>query len=211
VDSATPPPSYSGPAAAQAAAPYVYAATDERPRTPREVELCHEASQFDWLYFGSYVLLDAGSVALDETVFQLSSHSGIRLLGPGLIGLMWGGTIGGGYLSLPKCEPSLVRSPPPEGDVRTSWPAAVAFALLAGATAPILVGVETGTGAVTLPWSTAERSGRLFAAGGGAFVGALLPYIPFLSPKTWSAAKELEHIRAGADVTGAFVTYTTRF
>jgi hypothetical protein len=50
---------------------------------------------------------------------------------------------------------------------------------------------------------------RLILAGTGGALGALLPYL--LPPKTWRAAKELEHLRAGADAHGAFVGYTIRF
>ena len=32
---------------------YVYAATDYRPRQPREIALCEKASSFDWLYTGT--------------------------------------------------------------------------------------------------------------------------------------------------------------
>jgi hypothetical protein len=94
--------------------------------------------------------------------------------------------------------------------------AAVATPLLAGATAPLLVGIETGTGAVTTPWSTAERTGRLVTAGVAGAGGALLPYL--IPPKTWRAAKELQKIRVGAVAStgsaapsGALVSYTLRF
>jgi hypothetical protein len=188
---------------------YVYAATDERPRGPREEELCKTASEFDWLYSTTWFALDAGAIVLDQYVVQSAGSPAVRLLGPGLIGFMWGGFIGGTYLALPKCSPSLVRAPPPEGEVRRYWPAALALALLAGATAPFIVGIETGTGAVTDPWSTLERSGRLIAAGTAAFGGALVPYL--IPPKTWRAAKELERIRVGASASGGFVSYTLRF
>jgi hypothetical protein len=204
LDSAAPPTRTGAPTA-----PYVYAATDERPRGDVEAELCAKASQRDWLYIGGLVLLDVGSILLDANAIQLSAQTGVRLVGPGLVGLSWGATVGGGYLALPKCSPGFVGSAPPEGDVRQSWPLAISLALLAGATAPVLVGLETGTGPVTLPWSVTERSARLFVAGGAGFVGALVPYL--LPPKTWRAAKELERIRAGADATGAYLTYTVRF
>jgi hypothetical protein len=205
LDSATPPPT----AAPAASAPYVYAATDERPRTPGEKELCSTASTFDWVYWGTTVLATVGSVALDVATIHTSNETAVRLTGPGLIGLTWGAVLGGGYLSLPKCEPGLVRSGPPEGDVHRVWPGAIAIALIAGATAPLVVGIETGTGTSTLTWSTEERAGRLVTAGVAGFVGALVPYL--LPPRTWRAARELERIRMGADTKGAFATYTLRF
>jgi hypothetical protein len=207
VDSATPPPSSAS--SAPANAPYVYAATDERPRTPRERELCRAASTFDWLYWGTTVAATAGAITLDVLTIHTSNETAVRLTGPGLIGLTWGSVLGGGYLSLPKCEPGLVRSGPPEGDVHKTWPGAVAIALLAGVTAPLVVGIETGSGASTLSWSTEERAGRLITAGLAGFGGALVPYL--LPPRTWRAAKKLEEIRMGADTRGAFLSYSLRF
>jgi hypothetical protein len=130
-------------------------------------------------------------------------------MGPSLIGLSWGFTVGGGYLALPKCSPDFVTAAPPEGGVRADWPMAVGMTLLATATAPVLVGIETGSGGVTLPWSTTERSMRLVLAGAGGMVGALLPYL--LPPKTWRNAKKLEHLRAGATAHGGFVGYAFAF
>jgi hypothetical protein len=198
LDAAPPPPP-----------PYVYAATDYRPRGQEDVELCRRASHVDWLYFGGSLLADVGTITLDELAFQVSGSEGVRLLGPPLVGLSWGFTVGGGYLALPKCSPDFVQAAPPEGGVRADWPMAVGLTLLATATAPVVVGIETGVGPVTLPWSTTERSLRLVFAGAGGLVGALLPYL--LPPKTWRAAKELEHLRAGATVHGGFVGYAVSF
>ena len=189
--------------------PYVYAATDYRPRGGREIELCSRASHVDWLYLGASVLADAGSIALDELVFQVARTESERLVGPSLIGLSWGFTVGGGYLALPKCSPDFVQALPPEGGVRPDWPMAIGLTLLATATAPAIVGIETGTGPVTLPWSTTERSLRLVLAGAGGAIGALLPYL--LPPKTWRAAKELQRIRAGVTAHGGFVGYVISF
>jgi hypothetical protein len=161
------------------------------------------------LYAGGALVADVALVALDSQFFQTQSTAGVRLLGPSFIGLSWGFTIGGGYLALPKCSPDMVQAAPPEGNVRADWPVAVALTVLSMATAPVLVGIETGQGPATLPWSTGERSARLVLAGAGGTIGALLPYL--LPPKTWRAKKELEHIRAGATTGGAFVGYSTAF
>jgi hypothetical protein len=198
LDAAPPPPP-----------PYVYAATDYRPRGDREVELCKRASRVDWLYFGGSVLADVGTITLDELVFQVSGTEAVRLVGPPLVGLSWGFTVGGGYLALPKCSPDFVGAAPPEGNVRADWPMAVGMTLLATATAPALVGIETGVGPVTYPWSTTERTLRLVLAGAGGLAGALLPYL--LPPRTWRAAKELQHLRAGATAHGGFVGYAISF
>jgi hypothetical protein len=173
------------------------------------VELCKKASDVDWLYFGGALLADVGTITLDELVFQVSHTEGVRLVGPPLVGLSWGFTLGGGYLALPKCSPDFVGSAPPEGNVRADWPMVVGVSLLATATAPALVGIETGVGPVTLPWSTTERAMRLVLAGAGGLAGALLPYL--LPPKTWRAAKELEHIRAGATAHGGYLGYAISF
>jgi hypothetical protein len=187
----------------------VYAATEYRPRGSIEIDLCDRASRVDWIYAGAAVLADAGTVALDSLVLQEQTSAAGRLVGPSLIGLSWGFTLGGGYLALPKCSPDFVRAAPREGSDHADWPIAVSLSLLAAATAPVIVGIETGGGSVTLPWSTTERSLRLVLAGTGGALGAFLPYL--LPPKTWRAAKALEYIRAGADTHGAFVGYALRF
>ena len=187
----------------------MYAASDERPRGDVEVELCAKASHVDWPYLGVLVALDVVSIGADANFFQTQSSTGVRLLGPGFVGLTWGATVGGGYLAFPKCSPGFVSSAPPEGDVRQSWQLGAALALLAGVTAPPIVAIETGYGPVYVPWSTEERAARLITAGGAAFVGALVPYL--LPPRTWRAAKELEHIRAGTTAGGGFVSYTLSF
>lgn len=155
------------------------------------------------------MLADAGAIAFDSLFLQAQTGAGVRLLGPSLVGLSWGFTLGGGYLALPKCSPDFVRARPLEGGRHAVWPIAVSLSLLAGATAPVIVGVETGEGKATLPWSTTERSMRLVLAGTGGVLGALVPYL--LPPKTWRAAKQLERIRAGADAHAAFLSYSLKF
>jgi hypothetical protein len=204
VDSPPPPP----PAPRPPPAPYVYAATDERPRTSEEQKLCEKASSPDWLYIGSGIVLTAGAIVVDQ-VAQKNVTEEVRYLGPAAVGLTWGFTLGGTYLSLPKCAPDFVTSEPPEGNVRTNWEIAIVFAALAGLTAPILESVETGT--VPSQWSSGERAMRLILASGFGIAGAFIPYV--LPPKTWRAAQELEHLRASptADGRGGFVSWGIRF
>jgi hypothetical protein len=191
----------------------VYAATDERPRTPHEKELCDKAGSVDWLYLGSSLLLTAGSIALDTALRQSTAedtgHVTGRYVGASLVGLTWGFTLGGVYLALPKCSPDYVSSSPPEGNVRTDWEIAAAFAALSGLTAPVIVATETG--GIPQQWSDTERVMRLVLSSGLGVAGALLPYV--LPPKTWRAAKELEHLRAGTteDGKGAVVSWGVRF
>jgi hypothetical protein len=186
----------------------VYAATDERPRGKRETELCESASTPDWMYFGAGIVLLAGSITLDTEV-KYSSSIDVRQLGPSAVGLTWGFTLSGGYLSIPKCSMDYVGGSPPEGNVRTAWPMALAFAALAGISAPLLAATEIGVPSPS--WSDGERVTRVFLASGFGVAGALLPYA--LPPKTWRAAKELEHLRAGttADGRGGFVSWSVRF
>lgn len=196
---------------------------DIYPRNGRERELCAEASRPDWLYLGALALLDVGAIAFSSngTVkYSEDPGSGISAPaataltwgGPVAVGLTWGATIGGGWLALPKCSSSWIGEPPPEGGVREAWPLALAFALLAGATAPVVNGIAIGT--LPQSWSTEEREGHLVAAGVAGFVGALVPYL--LPPRTWSASRALERVRLGVGLmpggpTGAFLGYQTSF
>ena len=200
---ALPPPPPSPPPA------YVYAATDERPVGPRETELCAKASHPDWLYVGSGLVLTVAAITLDNELKVDTQHSFARQLGPASVGLTWGFTLGGGYLSLPKCSPDWVPSSPPEGSVRAAWPMAVAFAALAGLTAPLIEATEIGS--PLAGWTDADRVARVALASGFGVAGALIPYL--LPPKTWRAARELERLRAGAtaDGHGAFVSWGVRF
>jgi len=186
---------------------YVYAATDIRPRQTREIELCARASEFDWRYTGAMALGLVGSEYLNLAVFKQSGQPGIRLMGPGLIGLFWGGFLGGGYLSLPKCDPNWAYGSPPEGSVRAAWPMAVAITLVATATAPAMDFIFLGT--LKPEWSDTERSARVFVAMGTGAIGSLLPYI--LPPRTYRAAKEIERIRFGQVSGGPYLSYTLTF
>jgi hypothetical protein len=204
VDAAPPAPPalHSTPPVTQAsegpgASPFAPAATDERPRDDQERRLCEKASHPDWYYLAGLAVLDAGAIFVESQTknFRVakpdegdSGNRAVRFLGPLSMGFMWGATLSGGYLSLSKCSMDWVRSAPPEGDVRSPVPFAIALAMIAGATAPIFL-----------------------AAGGMGVVGSLLPYL--LPPRTWSGARELMHLRAETtpDMKGAFVSYSARF
>jgi hypothetical protein len=184
------------------AAPY-------RPATREEAELCRTASRFDWAYLGSLVLVDAGTIVLDSQVLQPASQPGVRLVGPALVGLSWGWTVGGAYLTLPQCSMDFARGAPVEGTTRTEWPLALSFTLLAAATAPAIVGIETGEGNQTLAWSPAERVMRLVIAGATGIVGSVMPYV--LPPATWRAARKLDHLHAAPTAHGALLSYAVVF
>jgi hypothetical protein len=198
---------------------YVYAPGDIYPRGSREEELCAEASHPDWFYLGGLLALDVlGIWAGTSSAIKYSSSIPVRFSGPVMIGVTWGATVGGGWLALPQCNPHWVSSPPREGDVRANWPVALSLAALAGVTAPLVNGIAFGTcgapgtcqGGLPADWTTFEREMHLVAAGVSGFGGALLPYL--LSPRTWSAAREIDRIRFGADARGSvFVGYSAPF
>jgi len=203
-------PVASSPVAGPATPAYgpVAAATDERPRDEVEKDLCARASDTDWLYLGATLAADVGSIWLDGTL-KYNESRGVRYLGPAAVGLAWGWTLGGGYLALPKCSPNWVDSAPPEGQVRAAWPLALSLAGVAGIISPMIMGTEVGP--IPRSWPVGERSVRVIIASASGVTGALLPYL--LPPKTWRAARELEHLRACAteDGRGAFVSWAIRF
>ena len=95
------------------------------------------------------------------------------------------------------------------GRAGRSWPVALSLALLAGATAPIINGIVVGSNFTTpcppgaacpQSWTTFEREVHLVAAGVAGFAGAFLPYL--VPPPSWAAARELDHLRVGADARG---------
>ncbi len=192
---------------APAEAPYVYAATDIRPRQSKEIELCERASHFDWQYTGGFLLGFLASVYVNVDQLKQSGEPGIRLIGPGLVGFTWGGLLSGAFLSLPKCDPLWAGGPPPEGNIRTVWPLAAAISALAAVSAPFMD--WTWIGAAKLNWPVPERSARVFVAGGTAILGALFPYI--LPPKTWAARREIDRMRVEGTPGGASLSYTVRF
>jgi hypothetical protein len=203
---AAPPPPPPPPAEIAPALPRP-AATDFYPRDARERELCDKASSPDWLYLAIPTALVAGSIVLDSQVFKGDPNPGVRMIGASLVGVTWGYFVGSWWPAMPKCSPHWVPEAPPEGNVHSDWPIALAVALFAGATAPVAVAIETAG----LPdsWDNTERVMRMVLPGVFAFGTALLPYL--FAPKTLRAARELEKIRASADSKGAFVSYTLQF
>ena len=186
------------PATISAPAPASLAPGDIYPRSDRERGLCATASHTDWLYLGALVALDVGSIAFASNgTVKYDDSVVLRYGAPVAVGLTWGATVGGAWLAMPKCSLSWVGEDPREGGVRETWPLALAFALLAGATAPVVNGIAIGS---TLPqsWTNEEREAHVVAAGLAGFVGALVPYL--LPPRTWSAARELERLRLGVGV-----------
>ncbi len=161
------------------------------------------------MYLAGLLVLDAGTLWFGSWAnVKYTPNTALEYSGPVAIGLAWGATIGGAWLALPKCSPEWMGEPPREGDVHASWPLALSLALLAGATAPFVNGIAVG---YDLPqrWSTEERAGHLVVAGVAGFVGAFVPYL--VPPTTWSAVREIERIRIGADGRGAmFVGYQGR-
>jgi hypothetical protein len=204
-------------------ADYVRAPGDIYPRGPHEAELCARASHPDWLYLGGLAALDVASVWFgSEYEVKYSTSAIVRLAGPAAIGFMWGATVTGALLSVPKCDPRWVGETPREGQVREIWPLALSLTVLAAATAPIVNAIASGyttphspicgdggdgdggCGANHHPlyaryedWTTTEREMHVLVAIGFGAVGAVTPYL--LPPRTWSAAKELDRIRFGTD------------
>lgn len=185
----------------------MYAATDMRPRQAREIELCKQASDFDWMYTGTMVLGFFASEYVSLGTLKSQEQPALRLMGPAAIGFFWGGFLSGGYLSLPKCDPHWAYGPPPEGNVRTSWPMAAAITMLSSITAPVMD--SSFLGPVPVHWPVTERSARVFVAMGAGALGSLFPYV--FSPRTWAAKKEIERIRIGEMAGGPFLSYTATF
>jgi hypothetical protein len=192
--------------------PFAYVESEMGPRNAAEKRLCERADRTDWLYIGGTLAADALAIGADITVFNGSTAPGVRLTGASLVGLTWGATLGGMYLSLPKCDPTWIRHPTVEGAVRSEWPVALSLATLASLTAPVVVCLEQGTCSPSsrTGYGANERALRVLLPMGFSFVGALVPYV--LRPSTYRAAKELERLRVETDGTSSsFVSYTARF
>ncbi len=210
----------------------MYAASDSRPRQPREIALCNEASTTDWTYVGGLLGTTVLSIALDTVFFRKAGdqrdgesyeafvartegnlgYPATRTVGAGLVGLSVGGLIGGTWLALPKCDRSFAYGPPPEGSARSLWPTALTLAMASAAMGPLVVAIETGAPYnKVLSWPVSERAVHFIVPAFTGFLGALIPYL--LPPRTWRAAREIERIRAGTtpDGHGAFVGYSLRF
>jgi hypothetical protein len=205
----SPPPGIPAPAAYTAVAP---AATDIGPRQgadeAKEKDLCDRASVPDYPYLAGGLALVVGSIVLDSDFFRWQSSPGVRTIGGGFVGFSWGALVGSLYPAMPKCSAYGIRTAPPEGDVRSDVPVAFAMALLAGATAPLIMGVEQGP-LVEFP-TVSERATRVVVAGVAGFGAAFLPYL--LPPRPVRAMRELEKLRAGSDGHGAwFVGYHAAF
>lgn len=196
----------------------MYAATDHRPRTAEERDLCDRADHPDWLYLAGLGLLNVGAVVLDKVatteppggVVGDSSDTiakkiadrnrwggtgpgALRTVTAGTVGLTWGALVSGMYLSLPKCDRNWVPSAPREGVVRTNLPLSITLSALATATAPLFVAIETGP--FSPLWGVPERGLRVLVPMATGLIGSLLPYVPFLAPKTWRSALRLNEIR----------------
>lgn len=185
------------------------APTDIRPRNHREQELCAQASHPDWLYLGGLLAVGTAGIAYGSwTPMRDSPQLGVRMISPAVVGLTWGATVGGVWLTLPQCDETWVATPPREGQVRTPWPLAWSLAILAGATAPIVNGIITGTD-FPLTWTNFEREMHVVTAGVMGFAGAFLPYL--WPPRSWAAARELDQLRLAADARGVSLRYSITF
>jgi hypothetical protein len=186
---------------------YVYAASDLRPRQPKEIELCEKASHFDWQYTGAFTLAFGASVWANIDKLKHEETFAVRMLGPALVGFTWGALLTGGFLSLPKCDPLWAGGPSPEGNVRSIWPIGTAIVALAALTGPFMD--YSFLGPVKTTWAVSERSARVFVASGFGVLGALLPYV--LPPRTWAARKQIDRMHVDGTLGGAAMTYTVQF
>jgi len=203
-------PPTSPPALAPASAIYAVAPGDIYPRDPREIALCHAASHPDWIYLGGLLALDVGAVwAGSSDAIRTAPTVLGRMTGPAMIGLVWGATVGGAWLALPKCSPEWIGETPREGGGRASWPLALSLALLAGVTAPVVNAIAVGA-TQPVEWTNLEREMHVVTAGLAGLGGALLPYL--IPPRTWAAARELDRLRFETDGRGgAVVRYSLAF
>lgn len=170
-----------------------YAATDYRPRGVVEKDLCARASSPDYAYIAGTVALTAGALMFETYVGKKAEQPFWRTASTGLVGLSFGTILGGGYLSLPKCSPDFVPPVQPEGDLTARWPLALAIALASSAAAPFLVWISTG--GLPQEWAMSERGSRIYVPALSGALGALLPWIPAIAPKTYRNMLKLERLR----------------
>ncbi len=195
-----------GPEAPTSALAYpTYAASDFRPRGRVEKDLCARASSPDYVYMLSTFALTGTAVMFDSLVAQSwgaptperpmgapgAAYS--RTVSAGFVGATWGAFIGGAYLSLPKCSPDFVPPVSAEGSMTTRWPLALAISLISGISAPFLVYIETGY--IPREMAFSERGARIYVPGIAGALGAMLPWIPALAPKTYRNMLKLENLR----------------
>ncbi len=188
---------------------HAYGATDFRPVTQQEKDLCAKADHHDWLYITGTMALTAGSIALDSRYFGRTGEPGLRLVGSSGIGLAWGIFVGGTYLALPKCDPLYVHHPPPEGEVRAQWPLTVGLSMVSMLTAPFVIALFQGVRQTDDIRPVYERSLNVLLPAAVAFGGTWLPYL--LPPRTWSAYQDLQNLRLNVSTQGAQLGYGFSF
>ena len=198
----TPPPGIPAPASYTATAP---AATDFGPRSgaigEREKDLCDRASVPDYPYMLGGLALVVGGIAADGDFFRWQSTPFVRTIGAGVVGLTWGALVGSLYPAMPKCHGYDIETPPPEGGMSSDVGIAFSMALLAGASAPMIMGIEQGP-LGEFP-TVSERATRVVVAGVVGFGAAFIPYA--LPPRPTRAMRELAKLRANSDGHGAWV------
>ena len=177
----------------------MYAASEYRAQPGKDEELCRAASHTDWLYIAGTLALDAAWIAADTQYFRFRDEPGVRLIGPSMMGLFWGATLGGALLSRPQCDPGLIHWAPPEGNIHTEMPLLFAVALTSLATAPFVARIEQG--AIRAEWPIWERAWSTVLPMVTGFGGTFLPLL--FPPRTYRAARELQNLRIGVDQRGA--------
>ena len=184
---------------------HAYAATDIRPVTQREKDLCAKADHHDWLYIGGTAALTAATITVDNLYFGGTKEPALRLIGSSTIGIAWGAFVGGTYLSLPKCDPLYVHHAPPEGEVRGEWAVTAGLATLSMLTAPFVIALFQGVRQTDDPRPVYERSLNVLIPAGLAFGATWLPHL--IPPRTWSASQELQNIRLNVTTQGGQLGY----
>jgi hypothetical protein len=184
----------------------VYAAAEYRSLPGRDAELCRAASHTDWLYMAGTLVLDGVWIAAEQRYFGAKNpdgtptvpQPGIRLIGPTVMGALWGQTLGVALLSRPQCDPDDIHWAPPEGNVHTELPLLFATALAAAATGGFAANISHP---IQTEWPVWERATGTVLPIVTGFAGTFLPLL--LPPRPYRAMQELQKLRLGADKTGA--------